>query len=311
VSRHTKAAPGGRCIVLDDGYHLCARCGTILCTDDRVVVVYRAPWWGIYVHPKGPDCPAKAVSGWRAAELALDMRESNVPTPREACPVSIGGFGLPFVCWLDNEHIWTELALLTISQPKGEWLQSDRIAVRTTDGREADSEDDLGCAEYEHDARRAGNRYNYLENAYIRALDDGQLGEHADRVREIAHRERSSLYVKPDAGHAKRLAQASAFASHYPRHAKDRIPKLVKLNKHGSVLTSDTMGRPVEFALYSKMPVTSGERGEKKFWFGGKTLDELSFYRSSGPKPKPTSLPFDSGARKCSIGLIMTYPRGS
>jgi hypothetical protein len=246
------------------------------------------------VHPQGLGCPAKAVSGWRAVELASDMRESNIPTPREACPVSISGLELPFVCLLDNEHIWAELAPLTISQPKGEWLQSDRIDVRTTDRWEGDSREDLGCTEYEQGARRTGNRYNYLENAYIRALDDGQLGKHAGRIHEIVHRERSSLNAKPDAGHAKPLAQASTFAFYYPRHAEERIAKLVKLNKHRSVLTSDAMGRPVEFALYSKVPVTCGERRERKFWFRGKTLDELGFYQSSGLKPKPTSLPFDS-----------------
>jgi len=77
VSRYTKAAPGGQCIVLYEGYQLCARCGNVHCADDRVAVVYRAPWWGIYAHLQGSDCPAKAVSGWRAVELAQATRRTR------------------------------------------------------------------------------------------------------------------------------------------------------------------------------------------------------------------------------------------
>ena len=111
MSRYAKSAPGGRRIVLCDGYHLCARCGNIHCTEDRVVVVYRTPWWGIHTHLPGPNCPLKAVSGWRAVELALNIRESNVPTPRGADCVEIGGLIFPFVSLLDDEHCRAEVQI--------------------------------------------------------------------------------------------------------------------------------------------------------------------------------------------------------
>jgi hypothetical protein len=217
VSRYTKAAPGGRFIPLNDkGYHLCARCGEIQCTGDRVVAVYRTPRWVIYTHPPGPECPAKAVSGWRAVELALDMRESNIPTPRQAYPVSVGGFCLPFVSLLDKEHIKVELEVVTISPPTGEELRSDRITVRTTDGRQADPEDHHSYREHEYNVRQAGNKYDYVENSYIRALDEGRLSEHAKRSHETVYQERTRSYVKP--GHrSHRPAKANSESSWRPK----------------------------------------------------------------------------------------------
>ena len=123
MSRYGKAAPGGRYIVLEDGYQLCARCGAVHCTEETVVVVYRSPWWGIHTHVPGPDCRAKAVSGWRAVEFALDMRKSNVPTPREAHPTSINGFTLPCVSLLDDQHCSAEMAAVTVSRK--EFLPSE------------------------------------------------------------------------------------------------------------------------------------------------------------------------------------------
>ena len=65
---------------------------------------------------KGRTAPEKTVSGWRAVELAMDMRATNVPTPREAHAVSIGGFDFPFVSLLDDEHCHAEMDTVTISQ---------------------------------------------------------------------------------------------------------------------------------------------------------------------------------------------------
>lgn len=186
MSRYTKAAPGGRPTVLEDGYHLCARCGTILCTDDGVVVVYRAPWWGVYVHPQGPDCPAKAVSGWRAAELALDMRESNVPTPREACRVNIGGFTLPFVSLLDNEHCNVETAAVTISQR--DFLPINPSAEAADEGFLPDLIGNWG----DH---RHWREWWYKELKIVEALDQGIYGAFVRLVREVLNQERAFLYV--------------------------------------------------------------------------------------------------------------------
>jgi hypothetical protein len=222
------------------------------------------------------------------------MRESNIPTPRQAYPIGVGGFCLPFVSLLDDEHIRVELAVVTISPPKGEELRSDRITVRTTAGWQSDPEDDRSYGQHEYNIRRAGNKYDYVENSYIRAVDEGRLGDHAKLVREIVYQERKSSYVKAGADYAKWIAQTLGCVLHDLHHAKAGTARLVKLSKHGSVLTSDTIGRPVEFALYSKMPLSFGERGEKKFWLKRKTLDELAFSQLSGPKPQPMSLPFNS-----------------
>lgn len=116
MSRYHKVPPNGHCIVLAGGYRLCARCGKIQCSNETVQVVYRSPSWGIYKHLQGPNCLEKTVSGWRAVELAMDMRATNVPTPREAHAVSIGGFDFPFVSLLDDEHCHAEMATVTISQ---------------------------------------------------------------------------------------------------------------------------------------------------------------------------------------------------
>src|SRR5271166_6420177 len=116
MSRYHKAAPDGHTVVLAEGYHLCARCGDVQGTDDRAVVVHRSPWWLIYTHLEGPNCRTKAVSGWRAVELALDMRALNIPTPRGADGVGIGGFIFPFVSLLDDEHCKAEMDAVTISR---------------------------------------------------------------------------------------------------------------------------------------------------------------------------------------------------
>jgi Resolvase, N terminal domain len=46
--------------------------------------------------------------------------------------------------------------------------------------------------------------------------------------------------------------------------------------------------------LYSKMPVTYGEHGDKKLWLEGKILDQFRFHQFSGSKPRPVLLEFDS-----------------
>lgn len=303
MSRYAKIAPGGCFVTLDDGYRLCARCGAILCSDSRVVAVFRAPWWGIYAHPQGSDCPAKAVSGWRAVELALDMRESNIPTPRDAYPVSISGITLPFASLLDNEHCRSEMAAVTLSSQ--EFLPSESTPFDgNSDG------DNLRSSVFE---KRSGQEdwgsWQYLEVSI--AAVAAVRGRLAEITRDILRQERASLLVKrsdswsvvtlseKDERPRRRIAYLTWVGPRrlsFPRSKaktprKSRRLKLPSRGASSHATTRDTVGKSGEFALYSEQKLTDGRR---LLSFEGLPLDEFSFYRLSGPKPRPISLPFDS-----------------
>ena len=187
MSRYTKAAPGGRCLVLDDGYQLCARCGSVHCTADTVVAVYRTPWWIIYTHLPGRGCLAKAVSGWRAVELALDSRELNVPTAREAYPVIISGFTLPFVSLLDNEHCTAEMAAVTISRK--EFLPS-----QSSFSEGNDDDDDFLANVLERGGQRDWGSWQSWELGIVAvAVVRGRL---AEITRDVLRQEQAPLHVK-------------------------------------------------------------------------------------------------------------------
>jgi len=188
VSRYTKAPPGEDSIVLHDGYQLCARCGTVLCTDDEAVAVYRAQWWRIHTHLPGLDCPAKAVSGWRAVELALDMRESNIPTPREAYPVNINGFTLPFVSLLDNEHCTAEMKVVTI------WREEFLPFESSLSEGDSDKHTPLSnLVENQGDRRDWGLWQNWAVPIVAVATLRSRL---AEITRDVLQQERASLYVE-------------------------------------------------------------------------------------------------------------------
>jgi hypothetical protein len=398
MSRITKPPPYGHHLVhLADAYQLCARCGEILSVGETVQVVYRGDrgtgrgyihpsgpdWWGIYTHAEGPDCPPRAVSGWQAVRRAIEMRGPDNPTMaetealgkrkgREAQPVILWGFVFPFVSLLDSEHCDVEKRAVTVA-PR-EILKSDLSPVQSRiDGIELDKEDDV--REYRHNVKKARVRYDYIEDAYIRALDDEEmrctrhardkfeaeltraifcmpiskhldtrmllartlvcalvrgrsrcrhahtvLGERAELIREVTVRERANLYVKacavrktmdcvfelfyPPGGMTKKR---SDYEMSVPEESKKATLKGVT---HGEILSWDTVERPVEYALYSKLPVTFGNQGDKKFtlpvtffkcgdkefwrFLQGKTLDEFHFYLLSGPKPEPFVFVFDS-----------------
>jgi hypothetical protein len=302
MSRYTKAAPGGVSVVLDDGYHLCARCGDIQCTDDRVVVVYRTPWWGIYTHPQGPDCPAKAVSGWRAVELALDMRESNIPTPREAYPVGICGFTLPLVSLLDNERCKAEMAAVSIWRK--EFLPS---ALSLSEGDNDHHKLLSNLVENRGDQPDWGLWQCWEVGIVAVAVVRGRL---AEITRDVLRQERASLYVERGGRWSAvslsekderpmRTTVSVLGSSILPRRtsktrAQQRKSRRPKPPPHGGLshaLTRDVIGKSGEYALYSQRDLTDGRRVLK---FGGLPLDEFGFYRLSGPKSRRLSPPFDS-----------------
>src|SRR5271165_4079212 len=120
MSRLTKLAPPGcHPTRVEGGYQLCARCGEILRLGESVEVVYRGDrgtwrgylypsgpdWCGIYTHPEGPPCGRGNASGWQSVERAIDRREFNQATPRDAQPVTLRGSLLPFVSLLDNKQL--------------------------------------------------------------------------------------------------------------------------------------------------------------------------------------------------------------
>ena len=302
MSRYHKAAPNGHTVFLADGYHLCARCGNIQCTDDRGVVVHRAPWWGIYTHLQGPDCPAKAVSGWRAVDLALDMRESNVPTPRDADRVDIGGFIFPFVSLLDDEHCNSEMAAVTI------WRKEFLPSELSLSERENDDHKLLSNLVENRGDRRDWGLWQCWEVGIVAVAS--LRGRLAEITRDVLRQERASLYVKCSGSCSvvalsekdeltMRTAVSVAGSSILPgqtsksraQQRKSRRPKRPPPGQLSHALTRDAMGKSGEYALYSQQQLTDGRRVLK---FGGRPLDEFSFYRLSGRKSQPAWLPFDS-----------------
>lgn len=98
---------------VSNGYQLCARCGKVLVEGENAVVVPRAPFWLIHTHEIGPNCPAKAVRGWKAVRRAEAIRNlPNEKMPREAEPFHLSGLVFPSKCLLDDKHIEAELALV-------------------------------------------------------------------------------------------------------------------------------------------------------------------------------------------------------
>jgi hypothetical protein len=269
---------------------------------------------------------------------------------REAMPVTLCGVVFPFVSLLDNQLCSVEMRTVTISL--SEIRDSDRVPIQSISAAgETDSEDDLG----EDDKKNT--RHDYVEKAYIRAIDDdarhcavqarnevvaklmraissrpilkhpeyrmllartltrslnrsrvrrncsGPLGSYADRFSQVTDKERAKLYLRPD---DERDPARSVFEYNFPKgmdksnRPADEIEAPLgqktglRRITQGSVQTRDNVGRPVEYALHSRMPIRHGEYGIKRFWLAGRTLDELKFHQLSGPKPKPLLLEFDS-----------------
>ena len=299
MSRYRRAAPDGHTVELAGGYHLCARCGYVQCTDDRAVVVHRAPWWLIYTHLEGPDCRTKAVSGWRAVERAIDMRESNAPTPRGADCVSIGGLILPFVSLLDDEHCKVEMDAVTISQ---------REFLPTASGAESEDENfNPDLIERWGDCRH-WREWRHKEAKIVEALDLGMCGALVTVARHVLRHERAPLYVNAtaascavtlserDARGIRAMPSLSVRSLLLTAKSKATAPQGRSRRPDGGLsngFSTDAIGRPVEYPLYSQQPLTDGSRVIK---FGGQGLDELTYYRLSGPKPKVSNLPFNSAS---------------
>jgi hypothetical protein len=295
MSRYHRVPPNGHCIVLAGGYRLCARCGEIQCTNETVRVVYRSPSWGIYTHLQGPNCLEKAVSGWRAVELAMDMRATNVPTPREANTVSIGGFDFPFVSLLDDGHCHAEMDAVTVSQ------RDFLPAARHSENADAEFRPDL--IESWGDSRRWGEWWD-REAKIAEALDRGICGALVTIARHVLKHERRALYAKDSARWSavslcekdqrpmRAMASLSARSRVLTAQNKSRIPRR-RSSGLSSAFPHDALGKPGEYPLYSQQQLTDGRRVLK---FEGEALDEFTYYRLSRRRPNSPELPFNSAS---------------
>ena len=274
-----------------DGYQLCARCGEVLVEGESAVVVPRASFWLIHSHEIGPNCPPKAVKGWKAVRAAEAIRKSeNLTVPREAEPVHHGGLAFPCACLLDDKHIEAELALV-------QYYPSDESPANRADVRELLSRFQLRMA---RGGRRAAIQRslddfirgtsqsvvrNAVEDDLIALIDTGDLNSVTNALREISWSSRGKSYSTG------RLAPATDPFPHAFVDATAQVEVRIRQRRKGrlpkasaGVLTRDVTGRPVEFALYSKRKVLKR---------GGKWISELEAW---GPKPEPIGLPYSSSA---------------
>jgi hypothetical protein len=182
-------APTPECISsteISDGYQLCARCGNVLVDGESAFVVPRISSWLIYTHEVGPDCPAKAVNGWKTVRNAEAVRgTNNVETVRDAGHFKVGGSIRPWVCVLDDEHIDAEL------EP-GDYQTSQEAVSKGADLRTI-----LSRAKNRIEAR---DTFNTVENTLIAAIDQSILDQNLDALLECVWscRRRTYAAIKPE-----------------------------------------------------------------------------------------------------------------
>jgi hypothetical protein len=274
-----------------DGYQLCARCGEVLVEGESAVVVPRAPFWFIYSHEIGPNCPPKAVKGWKAVRAAEGIRKSeNLTIPREAEPVHHGGLAFPCACLLDDKHIEAEVALV-------QYYPSDESPANRADVRELLWR---GERRMSRSCRRAVTQSslddfirgtsqsvvrNAVEDDLIALIDTGDLNSVTNALKETSWLSREKSYATG------RLAPATDPFPHAFVDATAQVEVRIRQRRKGrlpkasaDVLTCDANGRPAEFALYSKRKVLKR---------GGKWISELEAW---GAKPEPIGLPYNSSA---------------
>jgi hypothetical protein len=277
---------------VDNGYQLCARCGKVLVEGETVVVVPRAPFWLIHTHQIGPNCPPKAVKGWKAVRASEAIRTAaNVITPREAEPFHLGAAAFPSVCLLDNKHIKAELALVDYapsdeSPANAEDIRAllSRVQFRMLgDGTRAVAQNGLDGSSHSQGQWQPLIR-NFVEDGLITSIDENSLSNALQTLVESLRPCRRSYATFRTAPPIDRFPHAFV-GPHAQRKLRTYEPRRVRLPKADhDVLTWDAKGRPAEFALYSNRKVL--KRGRKR-------ISELEAW---GPKPVPIGLPYSSSA---------------
>ena len=289
MSRLTKLAPPGcHPTQVEGGYQICARCGEILCIGECVEIVYRGDrgnwrgyadplyrytrfsatdWCGIYTHPDGKSCGRGNASSWQAVERAIDRREFNRATCREAQYVTLWGSVRPFVSLLDNRQI--ELERKAVDYYGKEILESQLRGKWSEEGDEEDEKPFL----IEYDIKFAHQSSRVIEDAYIRLLDCSLLGKWAIVGRRITQIARKALFV----GRARQwLEHTAPFELYFPgrdkryvleerlgnvtRELRRRDGATLQRINQGSAFSIDK-GEAVEYALYSRWVVVARDRG--------------------------------------------------
>ncbi len=288
MSRLTKLAPPGcHPTQVEGGYEICARCGEILCIGESVEVVYRGDrgnwrwyaeplyryirfsgpdWCGIYTHPEGKSCGHGNASGWQAVERAIDRREFNRATCREAQSVVLWGSVRPFVSLLDNRQIELESKSVDYYQEENPESQ-----LRRKWSQEGEEDEKPFLIEYDikfaHQSSRVG------ENSYIRLLDCSMLGRWAIVSRRVTETARKALYVTRSRhwfghtapfdfyfpGRDKRYVLEERLGN-VTREVGGRDGATLQRITQGSALSKDN-GEAVEYALYSRWSVVSTGKG--------------------------------------------------
>jgi hypothetical protein len=271
-----------------DGYQLCARCGRVLVEGDTAVTVRRLSHWLIYSHQAGPNCPPKAVRGWKAARRADTIRNLNNEENifREANANCLDHLGVPArtcVCILDDKHIESELRL-AMYQP------SDEAPARGSDFRTVLSRFNFRLQgggkravvrEYQRNKWQTVVS-SLVETDLVSAIDANTLSETLEAIRDVLWSCRRRSYARfrpvstPD-GYGDAIVNFAAVRELRVQRRRTRLPKALF-----DVLSRDAQRRPAEWALYSN---------RKVFKIRGKWVSEFDVWT---PKPEPVELPFNS-----------------
>jgi len=221
----------------------------------------------------------------------MDMRGTNVPTPREANGVVIGGFDFPFVSLLDDEHCHAEMAAVTISQR--DFLPAVLFSENGDEILEPDLKDDW---DHTHHWRN----WCYREERVVEALDRGVYGALVSVARRVLRDERRDLYNHRNPwAHTVTLSEKDQRPTRamisFSATSRVRASRAFQGRSRGlsGAFPHDCLGKPGEYALYSQQQLTEGRRVLK---FQGEALDEFTYYRLSGPGPRAPKLPFNSAS---------------
>ena len=202
-----------------------------------------------------------------SCERAIDRREFNQATYREAQSVTLWGSVRPFVSLLDNKQL--DLEREAVDYYGNEKLESQLKQKRSEQGEEENEKPFL----LEYNVTSAHQSSRVREAAYVRLLDSGRLRRWAEDNLLVTKMARKPLFVTRSRSW---LEHTAPFEFHYPGRDKryalekrlgnvtrelggqDRTT-LQRINQ-GSALSKDN-GEAVEYALYSRWSVVSTEKG--------------------------------------------------
>ena len=271
-----------------DGYQLCARCGEALVIGENALAAQRLHSWLVYTHYVGPECPQKAVRGWKAVRFADTVRKLlNKEVYRQAESYRIGGSLRPCVCLLDDCHLEAELALVEY-QPSDEVVTNGadlRKLLSSFQKREAGGGKRLTVAEDQENGGKDTWRFlvrNSIEKDLIAAIDGNHLTRSLDLLVECLGVQRRKSYASARTTPPVDPTPHAFVDATAVRELRVGRPRGRSSPKADHVLSRDLKGRAVELPLYSNRGVIKQE---------GKWISELEYW---APKPRPVELPYNS-----------------